>query len=391
MSDLKRDFELVRKEFRNKRNLFEKHLGKLQLKKKKRAYKRVKRLFDGVCQAEKNISDVFDDPDWNDSKVFLKIKIKTFQLLLHELNSVVYSSSKMFVKSILVVLIVAFLFRTFFFGMFGIFTGAAETNLLVGDQVCINKIAYFLSKPKVGDLVMLENPVFKFNENEYIKLWQRYFRVGIPALGLPGGPGIFVKRIIAAPGDIIEGRIENDLPVIYKNGSRIVESYVNSYPLIALKRDVGFIRDRNWRGFNIPDFLLFKRKISWYSYNPMVDFSKQKFYKMEYKDLIHNQKTGKPKLLNQGVAIKDKMDAYIDIFGPMVIPEGKYWVMSDNRRVGLDSRSFGLVDLSCIRGRVDWVLWSLDSEEKTWIFTLIKNPFGFLSSIRFSRFFKRLS
>ena len=47
-------------------------------------------------------------------------------------------------------------------------------------------------------------------------------------------------------------------------------------------------------------------------------------------------------------------------FGPVSIPEGKYFVMGDNRSESIDSRHFGMVDRNCISGKPIFVLFSWD-------------------------------
>ncbi len=53
-------------------------------------------------------------------------------------------------------------------------------------------------------------------------------------------------------------------------------------------------------------------------------------------------------------------DPEMDSFGPVAVPEGKYFVMGDNRDVSLDSRTseFGLVDRSAIVGKPLYIFWS---------------------------------
>lgn len=72
---------------------------------------------------------------------------------------------------------------------------------------------------------------------------------------------------------------------------------------------------------------------------------------------IHNQR-----LYRNGKLVDEPYtDTLIEdmSYGPVVIGEGKYFVMGDNRhaRASLDSRSFQAVSEDLIRGRADFILW----------------------------------
>ena len=44
-------------------------------------------------------------------------------------------------------------------------------------------------------------------------------------------------------------------------------------------------------------------------------------------------------------------------FGPVIVPENSYFFMGDNRNRSYDSREWGVVKYSQIKGKVIKVLW----------------------------------
>jgi len=389
MDKIKKNFLNIQKQFASKKPSILRKIGRWRKWGKTSLYKQAKLLFNEVQQCEKEIISVFKSSDWKYNRPFLKVKIKAFEGLFDELIAMTNSSWLRWVEAAIVVTITVFVLRTFVFGVYHVPTGSAETTLLVGDRVWGNKFTYFFNEPKKGDMVMFEDTLFEYDKKSLIqRLWQKYVGVEVEILGLKPGPTNMAKRIIACPGDVIEGRVIGGRTVIYRNGKKIKENYVNKNPLIAIKKETGFFTREKIGLFEIPEFLKFNKKVVLYSYDPKKDFEEQPFYFIDYQKVLYDRKKGKMKIYKSYRPSKNRKGKNIDVFGPYIVPEGKYWVMGDNRRNSIDSREWGFIGKEKISGKASFVIWSLDSEEPIWLFEFFKNPFRFFSLLRVGRFFK---
>lgn len=392
MDKLKKLFLKIQGRFLEKKSFFNRKLERWNKRGKIASYKQGKLLFDEASQCEREISTLFESPDWKYNRAFIKVKMQALDGLLRELDILTQLTWLKWVKATVVVVAVVFLLRNFVFGIYHVPTSSAETTLLVGDRVLGNKLVYLYESPKVGDIVMFEDPTFVYPpEGSTVKrLWQKYIGITIGFLGLQRGPQYMAKRVIAGPGDVIEGKIEDGIAVVYRNGKPLNEPYTNKYPLIALKKTIGLVESEKVLGISVPEFLRVQRKVAMYAYDPRKDFEEQPFYHIDYRNVLYDRKKGFMKTYKPGIPATNKEGQTIDVFGPLIVPEGKYWVMGDNRRNSVDSREWGFVERDRITGRASFVIWSLDSEEPLWIFELIKNPIWFISRVRGSRFFKSI-
>jgi signal peptidase I len=85
---------------------------------------------------------------------------------------------------------------------------------------------------------------------------------------------------------------------------------------------------------------------------------------------IRNKKlfvNGAPVKPRHGIYMDPKIyDASLqprDNFGPITVPKGKLFVMGDNRDFSYDSRFWGFVDLSAVKGEAFIIYWSWDKDD----------------------------
>ena len=303
-------------------------------------------------------------------------KIILSSIPLRQLNEIRKPVWRQWFEALIVVLPLVFILRNFVFGLYHVPTGSAEQNILVGDRLWGNKFIYFLKDVGRGEFVIFDNPEFNYERKNSIKKFlQKYIGFGIPMLGLPNGPDNWVKRVVAIPGDTIEGRIEDGKTVIYRNGKKIDEPYVNPHPLIRVIKTTGFLNTN--ANLGLFDFLRQNKKLVNYTYVPDVELNKQPFYYMTKNEIYRDPITWQPILSKSHSPTYNEFGQNVDLFGPIKIPEGKYWVMGDSRKNSRDSRFWGFLDESLIHGRASFIIYSIDSEEPFWLLELLKHPVDF--------------
>lgn len=331
-------------------------------------------------------------------KKILKSKIKDFKNIYKKLNEITKPVWQQWLEAVVIAVGLAIVLRNFVFGLYHVPTGSAEPNILVGDRIWGNKMAYYVADPKRGDLVIFDNPEVRYDKSNIIKYWwQRYIGLAVPFLGLSGGPDNWVKRLIAGPGDVVQGKLEDGKPVVYVNGKKLDEPYVNPYPLIRVKKSKGLIPLDSFGPFVIPEFLRFSTRDDYnYTFDPSKTLDEQPFYSLTPDEVMINTQTGKPIFsmpYSPTYSFDYDQQAFycVDVFGPLTVPQGKYWMMGDSRKNSRDSRWWHFLDRERIHGRASFIIYSIDSEEAFWLFELIKHPINFWTkSIRFNRFFRPL-
>jgi len=216
------------------------------------------------------------------------------------------------VKSILMIIVVVFTFRSVFFEPFRIPSGSMIPSLMIGDFILVNKFAYGFKVPfsdfTLGNMSL--NPIYLFGKSNPK-------RGDVVVFKYPNEKSInYIKRVIGLPGDTIEMYQKK----IFINGREIETSLVSEAKAKELRDDMdeGF-RDKNF------DFL--------------------------------NAKTGDHKHIIQ----IDKDNYLRTNFEKRTIPKGMFFVMGDNRDYSSDSRFWGLVRHEEIKGRAILVWFSFIS------------------------------
>ena len=204
------------------------------------------------------------------------------------------------IKQIVLVLVLFLVIRTFVVESFVISSGSMEDTLLVGDFLIVNKVAFGAATPGKLPVIVLELPRFR------LPGYDDPGRGEIVVFEYPLDRSLdFVKRCVAESGDTVQMRDK----VLYINGTAQVEPYVSHSEARVLRNENRLFHIRN--------------------------FDWQYLYLTEEKNNNHKE----PYLPTR------------DNFGPLVVPQGKYFCMGDNRDHSSDSRFWGFVDREQIKGR----------------------------------------
>jgi signal peptidase I len=263
-------------------------------------------------------------------------------------------------KELVFLILLAILIRTVVFDLYQVVSGSMETTILSGERFFAEKCTIFFSKPKPGEIVSFNDPHFKYSNNTIVAFLQNYVY----------GPDRWTKRVIGVPGDHIKGVLEEGHPVIYRNGVRLNEPYVNAYPLAPVDLQASV----------------------WKSYDPSRPYTQQPFYAFDEQKVKQNQqlleRLGVPPLLLPGT--NRQFDCGRGNEFDIHLGSAQYWLMGDNRMNSLDSRVWGPAQGCHIHGRVLYCFFSVDTQSTWWIFEPFLHPIDFWSHVRWSRCFKRV-
>lgn len=262
-------------------------------------------------------------------------------------------------ESLIVIIPIVFLIKTFVFGLYQVPTCSMEPTMLVGERFFAEKFTIFFQPPKRGDVIAFNNPVYAYSKNPAMNLFERYVSWHVVS---------WTKRVVGIPGDHVQGRIEGGKTAIYLNGQKLDEPYVNQYPIIELFKEELVVGNNSYSG-------LCRR-----TFDPSKKWDEQPFYRINPTEIVLAKKYC-PKNIFYPYEPTNK-----DIFD-VQLGENQYWVMGDNRQGSSDCRSWGPLDGKLIHGKIVLRLWSSDSDESWWMVDLLKHPIDFWTRMRWSRFF----
>jgi signal peptidase I len=217
------------------------------------------------------------------------------------------------VKSITFIIFFVLLFRSIFFEPFRIPTGSMIPTLLIGDFILVNKMSYGLKVPfsdwEVPFLGISGDPIYLFGESNPKKGDVIVFK-------FPNDRATnYIKRVVAVAGDTIE-IVDKEL---YVNGTKVTTKSLDG-------------TERN---------------------KDIIDDMDDRFKRYDLK-LLTSDTGGKEHVIQF-----NKNDPTNSYYPKTTVPEGKYFMMGDNRDFSYDSRVWGFVDHKLVKGRAIFVWFSM--------------------------------
>ncbi len=235
-------------------------------------------------------------------------------------------------RTIIWAVILAVTVRSFVFEPFHIPSGSMKSNLLIGDYLFVSKYSYGYSRYSFPFGI----PFFS----------GRVMAAGQPQRGdvvvfrPPNLPQVdYIKRLIGLPGDTVQVKDG----ILYINGKELERHFVDEFP----DKEKNIVKSIPRYTETLPEGKIIT--------------------------ILHEKDNNTPDYIKA-----NNTPEY-------VIPEGKYFMMGDNRDNSRDSRfEVGFVPAENIVGRAEIIWFSTDGSSS------YLNPVSWFTALRTDRFFKRI-
>ena len=224
-------------------------------------------------------------------------------------------------------------------------SGSMKPGILGGDRIVVDKLAWDLrvpftdvrvagwSHPARGDVVTFDNPI---------------------------DDRLFIKRVVAVPGD----RVEWNRDRLTINGETATYTPLEAGEVLELPIEQPE-RHRFYR-----ESLLGVARVVMLDRSPGSRDPQQ----LDLSRLLaptRNCDRYQARAASAGPALVRAICRCADLgacatFPPFTVPDGKYWMMGDNRDNSSDSRVIGFVDRQSIYGRAHAVAFSVDTDTYYW-------------------------
>ncbi len=213
---------------------------------------------------------------------------------------------KEYIEALLVAVVLALIIRAFVVQAFKIPSGSMLETLQIGDQLLVSKFHYGIRVPFTNKILI---PVHEPERDDVI-VFEYPFNDKLDANRPQLKDVDFVKRIVGLPGDTVEIRAKE----VFVNGQKVTGPYVQH-----VREDI----EQN----SLPED------------HPPITVDPAAYFD-------HCEDTS------------SVCRAKRDWMPPITVPEGKYFVMGDNRDESFDSRFWGFVSRESIRGKAMIIYWS---------------------------------
>lgn len=249
-------------------------------------------------------------------------------------------------RGLLVFFAVMILFRSAVADWNQVPSGSMKPGILAGDRIVVDKLAWDLrvpfttvrvagwSHPSRGDVVTFDNPV---------------------------DGRLFIKRVVAVPGDRVE----------WNRNRLTINGEVASYTALGAEEARRFpVDDRGNHRF-YRESLLGVSRVVMLDGRPGAPDPHGNVLSRLLAPASRNCERYAGREASAGAALGRAICRCADLgacstFPAFTVPEGKYWMMGDNRDNSSDSRVIGFVDRQSIFGRAHAVAFSVDPDNYYW-------------------------